>query len=287
MEQCSFAGCLKASRCRGWCSAHYERWRKHGDPTIVLAPVPPPLPIRTQPDLCVVAECDKAPWARSMCSPHYLKWRKHGDPLADHRRLRNGCRVEACTRLAHGHELCTMHYRRWRIYGDAAWEGPSYSACTIDGCVRPSRNKANPLCEAHYCKLWRNGTLDPGNCKDCQSPLPVSPFGRKYCKACALDRYRARGRNSMHRRRALLAGTESERIDYNEIFERDRWICGLCRKRVDKKLAWPHPMSKSLDHVIPIARHGAHVKANVQLAHLHCNLSKQDRCYGEQLMLFG
>lgn len=29
-------GCARPVRTRGWCSTHYERWRKHGDPTIVL-----------------------------------------------------------------------------------------------------------------------------------------------------------------------------------------------------------------------------------------------------------
>ena len=29
---CSVDGCCKAARARGWCRAHYERWRVHGDP---------------------------------------------------------------------------------------------------------------------------------------------------------------------------------------------------------------------------------------------------------------
>lgn len=32
MKQCSIVGCDKASKSRGLCSAHYERWRLHGDP---------------------------------------------------------------------------------------------------------------------------------------------------------------------------------------------------------------------------------------------------------------
>lgn len=33
---CSMEGCVRPARVRGWCSTHYERWRKHGDPTVVL-----------------------------------------------------------------------------------------------------------------------------------------------------------------------------------------------------------------------------------------------------------
>jgi hypothetical protein len=29
---CTIAGCEKAARRRGWCTAHYTRWRRHGDP---------------------------------------------------------------------------------------------------------------------------------------------------------------------------------------------------------------------------------------------------------------
>jgi hypothetical protein len=28
---CSIGGCGKPSFCRGWCSAHYSRWQRHGD----------------------------------------------------------------------------------------------------------------------------------------------------------------------------------------------------------------------------------------------------------------
>lgn len=35
MSQCSIDGCTKSIRARGWCGAHYERWRQHGDPNVV------------------------------------------------------------------------------------------------------------------------------------------------------------------------------------------------------------------------------------------------------------
>jgi len=31
MELCSVPGCTRRSKCRGWCGAHHERWRMHGD----------------------------------------------------------------------------------------------------------------------------------------------------------------------------------------------------------------------------------------------------------------
>ena len=31
---CSIEGCTRRARCRSWCGTHYERWRRHGDPSI-------------------------------------------------------------------------------------------------------------------------------------------------------------------------------------------------------------------------------------------------------------
>lgn len=77
------------------------------------------------------------------------------------------------------------------------------------------------------------------------------------------------------RRDGLLA-VGAEDFKDEEIFERDGWVCQLCFELVDKALPWPHLMSKTLDHVMPVVRGGAHTRANTQLAHLTCNVSKKD-----------
>jgi 5-methylcytosine-specific restriction endonuclease McrA len=55
-------------------------------------------------------------------------------------------------------------------------------------------------------------------------------------------------------------------------------ICGICGKPVDKNLAYPHPMSATVDHIIPINR-GGHPSDidNLQLAHFICNRQKSDK----------
>lgn len=35
---CSVEGCDRPRRARGWCTKHYSRWRRWGDPTVTMAP---------------------------------------------------------------------------------------------------------------------------------------------------------------------------------------------------------------------------------------------------------
>lgn len=55
-------------------------------------------------------------------------------------------------------------------------------------------------------------------------------------------------------------------------------VCGICGKPVDFSLKWPHPLSKTIDHIIPVDR-GGHPSdlSNLQLAHFTCNRQKSDK----------
>lgn len=81
-------------------------------------------------------------------------------------------------------------------------------------------------------------------------------------------------RDRQNRRRARQAAATVEVFTSEEIYARDGWVCGVCRESVDAALRWPDPMSPSLDHIVPLSRDGAHVRLNVQLAHLSCNVRK-------------
>ena len=90
-----------------------------------------------------------------------------------------------------------------------------------------------------------------------------------------------------HRRRVRLAGGRSERFLNEDIFERDAWVCGICGESVDRGLVHPDPASPSLDHIVPISLGGDHVRSNVRLAHLSCNVKRGARGADEQLRLVG
>lgn len=55
-------------------------------------------------------------------------------------------------------------------------------------------------------------------------------------------------------------------------------ICWICGEPVDKNLKYPHPLSKTVDHKIPVSK-GGHPSAleNLGLAHRTCNRQKSDK----------
>lgn len=129
-------------------------------------------------------------------------------------------------------------------------------SCTTPGCNRPHR--ARGLCSMH----WKRQARAEGRVKN--------------------QAWDERRRDAWKVRQSIKRGArEAELFSYQEIFERDGWVCGICDLTVDPTLDYPHPLSRSLDHILPLSRGGTHTRANVQLAHLQCNVRKGDRVPGD------
>lgn len=69
---CSIENCCKPARARGYCTLHWQRWRKHG--------VADWEPVR-QPAVCSIDGCSSPTKAKGFCRAHYWRLRTHGDPL--------------------------------------------------------------------------------------------------------------------------------------------------------------------------------------------------------------
>ena len=111
---------------------------------------------------------------------------------------------------------------------------------------------------------------------------------KKYCSLCLIKadqansaRYRAKYSDKLsegrHRRRAAKKSVECESFTLKDVIARWGTDCHICRNPINMDLPWPHRMSKSQDHVIPISKGGPHKLSNVKLAHLTCNQRKSDR----------
>ncbi len=108
-------------------------------------------------------------------------------------------------------------------------------------------------------------------------------------KAALLARDPEYFRRAGRKRRALARGAKSEPYSLAEIGDRDGWRCQLCGRKVNPQLAYPDPLSGSVDHIVPLSLGGDDLRRNVQLAHLTCNRRKHTRSLpgGEQLRLIG
>ena len=83
----------------------------------------------------------------------------------------------------------------------------------------------------------------------------------------------------MARKRADRIGEHRTAFEKNrKIILATQTICGICGQPVDFSYKYPHPLSPSVDHIIPIDK-GGHPSAleNLQLAHRWCNRQKSDK----------
>lgn len=72
---CSIPDCSKPRFCRGWCEAHYLRWRRHGDPQAGRA-------APSKGAICSIPDCGKPLKSLGLCLAHYYRQKRNGDPLA-------------------------------------------------------------------------------------------------------------------------------------------------------------------------------------------------------------
>jgi len=74
-------------------------------------------------------------------------------------------------------------------------------------------------------------------------------------------------------------GTHRAQFDKNKkIILATQEVCAICGQPVDKSLKYPHPLSATIDHIIPVDK-GGHPSNidNLQLAHFSCNRAKSDK----------
>lgn len=70
-RECTVEDCVSDALSRGFCSTHYDRWRRHGDPLADFTRRHVPTP-------CSVDGCEKLARGRGWCPMHYERWRLTG-----------------------------------------------------------------------------------------------------------------------------------------------------------------------------------------------------------------
>lgn len=261
--------------------------------------------------ICGEPDCDAAFYARDMCRNHYKRWRRatNGRNRTTYTRRCTICDHEF-TSFQPTAKYCSTGKDSCEAFGHALrfTDGPVATALSIADCTecgepfvrRFSRTMRTVTCSRRCDARQRlRASLAPeprsadyipfymGRCPVCDRPHISRLDIAKYCSA-RCTRIAAKRRASS-RRRARMRAAEVEHFDNETIFERDGWTCQLCGSKVNRQATAPHPRSAVLDHIVPLAAGGDHVRTNVQCAHFICNSRKGTGVLGEgeQMLLVG
>lgn len=123
MRSCAVDACPRPVYAKGFCQAHYKRWRRTGDalPDIDIGAT-------RQRRTCSVDGCDLPVDSDGLCHGHDQRRRRTGDtqpevPLG-RRRQPETCIVEGCTNRPKVKGLCPTHYSRARKNGEKGLDAP-------------------------------------------------------------------------------------------------------------------------------------------------------------------
>lgn len=231
------------------------------------------------------------------------------------------CQTEGCDNPHHAKGMCSRHYNRWayrrrrdperwaafRSELEAAQEARAHAVLSADKTCSKCRTRQS---KTEFTKASRSADGLHSWCKACLRDLAKRRYDperarRKHAekkedplyramRKAAYDRWRSehpdraraatrawraanpeRPRESVRRYFARLADSTVGEVDYTEVLQRDGMWCYLCRADIST-LDDLH-----FDHVLPLARGGAHSMENIRPAHARCNLSKGHRLLSE------
>jgi 5-methylcytosine-specific restriction endonuclease McrA len=158
--------------------------------------------------------------------------------------------------------------------------GSEFTGAYVDQrfCKRTCAARYKALHPNEYAKRESRAGLCPRFtciCVACGNPFEASYAKCKKCPPCH-EAYKPQGKN--HWARAKRFGVEYDStITRTEVLDLGAWHCKLCDKPVDRLAEYPSNEYGSIDHITPMSLGGAHVWANVQAAHLGCNIEKGNR----------
>ncbi|WP_420093170.1 HNH endonuclease [Mycolicibacterium sphagni] len=124
--------------------------------------------------------------------------------------------------------------------------------------------------------------LIAGYCVICDGSFIYASRWRRTCSDECAERLEENGRRAARaRRRARLRDAFVSSVSPIEIFKRDHYWCYLCNRRTSDDAKVPDPLAPTIDHVIPLAKGGAHEPGNCRTACFECNVRKGDRDVNE------
>lgn len=221
------------------------------------------------------------------CAATYRPWRAWSRFCSDscrarhHDELRRSANFEVTGRRTSWAPRCPVYFR-------------TCQACTVLFSSRVHHARVCPNCRPAHRKIHdreRNAAFQ--NAHGMARSTAIARSNPDYAERRRVEnaaRMKAKGWTEQRRanakaRRARELGLAHEKVRPIEIYERDQWRCGLCSKRIDRRRSYPDPLSATIDHLVPLAAGGIHTRANLQAAHLRCNVAKGARPNNAQIRM--
>lgn len=220
---------------------------------------------------CCIQDCQSKVVGKFLCSKHYTRLRNTGTTSPRPKSTRV-CKMPKCDRAHFQHGWCSMHFQRIANSGspfdkDQKWTIEDYDSCVVCGEPTKPGSGLRRYC-GNACAIFASkGRLEKSKpCAVCGSPIDLHEIRESgsrprrdilRCKECR------RGVNlrAFVPKIAIAKGTD----------------CGVCSEPIDMGLKYPDPMSRSVDHIFPKSLGGTEDMSNLQLAHLNCNVRKNNR----------
>ena len=216
---------------------------------------------------CALPECTKPHRARGLCSTHYNL--QHSTPEQRHRK-----QTVPCTWCGTDCVKDAGRQRRYQLFCSLACRDAKRAREAVD-----RKLPVGPI-PGSYCRVperhpARRAVVTPrvwvaGQCYECGSPFVAEVINTRFCSRQCSKRHHRRKRKEQ---RGHIIGASVRAY----VYTRDRWTCWLCQRSIPRDLRAPHPMSPTVDHVLPQSRGGGHEVWNLRAAHFLCNSLRGNR----------
>lgn len=226
---------------------------------------------------CTFDGCDNDLLARGWCGTHYSRWRKYGEPYLPARTPLRPCRAANCGNKSKSRGYCSGHLQRVLALGHADDTRPLIAKTPVTETQKFCTHCREMVAREHFPSGRGAGGL-ASRCYECRRLISArfyadSPDYWNGWRAANQDKVR----DARERRRAAKLNQFVEDVQRAVVFERDDYVCMICREPLDMNATWPAPLSPTLDHIVPLSRGGDHSYVNAQSAHARCNTAKGDR----------
>ena len=200
---------------------------------------------------CFVDECELAHYGRGLCVKHY-KADYHRRNIEHHKALAVAW-VEA--NPGRKQAMDADYYKRDPAPAKARAAAYRLAHPEESRAASAAWRKANPERKRALDAAWQAANMDI-----------ITPRRAAYHQA-----NKEKSQQAAARRKARKLGNECEPVSYVAILAKWGMVCHICGGGITARA------DLHFDHVIPLARGGAHAERNIRPSHSFCNLSKGAR----------